>query len=337
MTADLRAAVPALVATVTVAIAGALLPSAAGAATAGSECWGTCEDPPTTTPTARAGSVAVQVTGGGQRSGGSSFTLPARGIWVPPVCYYSRMGTGREYATALHHGLEDSVLRRLPVDERSIELPGWQQHAEDDAGAWWIPVCDDQSRFAAYNAANDPVYLSPGEPAPVGEVAVPPEVLAQVAYDAMDLPTGTIRWNPTVAGSGATVVNVATWVWVEDGPASVAVTASVPGVSATVDATLDHLEVTAPGADSARCAGPGTAWAPDAAPSTACALTFYRSTANQPVKASQTLPTATMTATATWTASWTSNLTPDRTPLPDQEITTTTEVPVAEIQALVTS
>ncbi len=322
-----------VLATVAALVAG---PSAARDAE-GAACRFNCPPPPAVTPVARAGSVEVTVTGAGQTSGGSSFTLPVRGVWVPPVCYYSRLGTGREYAVAFHHALEDSVLRRLPVEERSTPLPGWEQHQEDDAGAWWIPVCDDPTRFSAYNAGNDAVYLNPDQPVPVGQAAVSPEVLAQVAYEAMDLPTGAIRWNPALAGSGATVINLATWVWVEDGPTTVAITASVPGVSATVDATLDHLEVTAPGATPARCAGSGVAWEPGADPSYACLLTFHRSTANQPVKAGQELPTATLTATATWTATWTSSLTTGRAPLPDQDLTTVTELPVFEVQTLVTS
>lgn len=308
-----------------------------GLATEPGSCYPNCTAPPVVTPVAGAGSVAVTVSGAGGTSGGGSFTVPSHEVWVPPVCYYIRMGSGREYADAINHGLEDSVLRMLPAAERSIELPGWQDHATDDDGAWWIPVCDDLTKFDAYNARNDPVYVVPGVAPPVGEVAVPPEVLAEIASEAMDLPAGTIRWNPSSSGSGVTVVNVDTWVWVENGPTTVSITASVPGVSATVDAALDHLDVSAAGADPARCAGAGVAWSEGADPAAACTIVFSRSSANQAVRSGQTLPTSTLTATATWTASWTSSLDPTRTDLPSQDITTSAEIPVAEIQSVVTS
>lgn len=63
----------------------------------------------------------------------------------------------------------------------------------------------------------------------------------------------------------------------------------------------------------------------------------FRSSANQPVKAGYSVPTATLTATASWTASWVSSLDATSTPLPTQTVTSNAEIPVAEIQALVTT
>lgn len=169
------------------------------------------------------------------------------------------------------------------------------------------------------------------------QVDVDPRQLAEIAYELADLPTGTIRWNPSLPGGGATVVNMDTWVWVEGAPTSVAVTAQVPsGTWARVDAQLSGLELSAPGADPASCPDTGRSWSVGAT-GTSCALVFLRSSANQAVKVGQTLPTATLTATATWTASWVSSLDPTPTALPTQELTATAEVPVAEIQALVTA
>ena len=119
-------------------------------------------------------------------------------------------------------------------------------------------------------------------------------------------------------------------------PTQVSVTAQVgTGTWARVDARLEGLELSAPGADPASCADTGVPWTADAT-GTSCSIVFFRSSANQPVKAGQVWPTATMTATAQWSASWVSSLDPNPTALPTQEIATTAEVPVAEIQALVT-
>lgn len=299
-------------------------------------CYPACDPPPAVTPVAAAGSVAVTVYGSGVTTGGGSFSVPSRSMWVAPVCFYITMGTGRQYADALNHGLEDSVLRMLPAAERSTPLPGWEEHSTDDAGLWWIPSCVDTEPFAAYNAGNDPVFVIPGGVVPAGIAAVDPQVLAQVAYDAMDLPTGIIRWNPTLAGSGATIVNLDTVVWVEGGPTQVSITAEVPGVWARVDATLDHLDLAAEGADPGTCPGAGKAWT-GGADTTVCSVVFFRSSANQPIKAGHDLPTATLTATATWNAAWVSSLEPNPTNLPTQQIAATTEIPVAEIQSLVTT
>jgi len=164
---------------------------------------------------------------------------------------------------------------------------------------------------------------------------VDPEFLAQVAFEHMDLPTGTIRWNPNLKGSGATLVNQDTFVWIEDTASQVQVTASVPGVSSTVTARLTGMRLEADGADPSTCPDIGTPYTPGMTRST-CAIRFHRSSANQPVKAGQTLPTATLTATATWEATWTSTLDPTPRELESQTLTTTTEIPVAEAQTIVT-
>jgi hypothetical protein len=119
----------------------------------------------------------------------------------------------------------------------------------------------------------------------------------------------------------------------------VTVTAAVPaGPSAQVTATLKNLALTAPGADQASCADTiGVPWTKDAKKTT-CSIQFFHSSANQPVKTGQALPTATLTATATWSASWTYSVDPNtHTPLPAQDLTTTAEIPVAEVQTIVTS
>jgi hypothetical protein len=180
------------------------------------------------------------------------------------------------------------------------------------------------------------VYWWPADPVPASTEDVDPRVLAQVAYEFTDLPTGTVGWNPTMGGVGATIVNLDTWVWVAGAPTTVSVTASIPsGTWARVDAVLDRVELSAPGADPATCGEPGIAWTAGAT-STPCSIVFTHSSANQPVKAGQSLPTSTLTVTAVWTASWVSSANPTPTVLPTQEITTTAEIPVAEIQTLVT-
>ena len=110
---------------------------------------------------------------------------------------------------------------------------------------------------------------------------------------------------------------------------------TVTQTGTTAAAILSGLEIAAPGADGSTRPDTGTPWTAGAS-STTCKLTFYRSSANQPVKSGQSLPTATLTATATWTASWVSTVDPNPTTLPVQTLATSAEVPVAEIQSIVT-
>jgi hypothetical protein len=213
---------------------------------------------------------------------------------------------------------------------------GFETHKDDTEGHWYGPIC----QYDAPASVRDPyqlrpaIYVMAGETPPVTEVQVDPEVLAQMARDAMDLPEGTVRWNPSLVGSGATVVNTDTWVWLDGADVTISVTAAIPsGLAATVTADLAHLTLSAPGyAPRTECAGAGTPWTAGAT-STDCSLLFTRSTANG---SSAKLPTTTITATAAWTATW--NTTADATPraIAVDPVTTTAEIPVAEIQSIVT-
>lgn len=296
---------------------------------------------PVVTPEAAAGSVAVTVTQSGTTAGGGSFSRGAVVRSVPPVCWYGRGMSG--YAYYEYWKLGGPARESKTLDDfaaQGLLHQGWESHATDSTGFWYEPSC----RFDApagtltdYLASHPAVFVPAGEPAPPQDAEVDPEVLAQIAAESMDLPQGTIRWNPSLTGSGATIVNAPTWVWVEGAATTVSVTASIPsGTWARVDAALSGLEVRAPGSDGASCPDTGTPWG--AGTASTCTLTFFRSTANQPVKGGQSLPTATLTAEARWTASWVSSVNPGTaTALPAQTIATSAEVPVAEVQSVVTS
>ena len=106
------------------------------------------------------------------------------------------------------------------------------------------------------------------------------------------------------------------------------------GTWAQVTAQVATIDVTAQGADPVSCPGLGTPWTRQASQSSGCAVVFTRSSAH--LDPTQAVPTATMTVTATWEASWTSSMHTTPQPLPAQQTTVTTQIPVAEIQTLVT-
>lgn len=286
------------------------------------------------------GSVVVTVTTSGSTAEGRSFTSTTTRT-QRPVCWYGRGWSGKRYYD--YWGPEGEAYESDTLDDfayQGLLYPHFEDYATDETGYWYEPTCQFDAPGdvrEAYRLAHPPVFVPAGVPAPPAEPQVPPEVLAEVAYEAMQLPTGTIRWNPATGVGGATVVNLDTWVWVEGAPVDVEVTASVPsGAWARVTAHLAGMELTAQGADPVSCQGAGTAWTAGTNTSS-CSLVFYRSTAGLAVKDGQTLPTATVSAAARWEASWTSSLDATPRPLDAQTITATAEIPVAEIQTVVTT
>lgn len=295
---------------------------------------------PVVTPEAAGGSIEVTVTTSGSTVEGTPFARSAVRS-IPPLCWYGQGKTGQEYYEYWKPGgvaRESGTLDAFAA--QGLLHADFESHATDTEGHWYEATCrydapgDQATKYYLFHPA---VWVGPADPVPPSDADVDPEVLAQIAFDAMDLPQGTIRWNPTLEGSGATVVNLDTWVWVEGAPTAVSVTAQVPsGTWARVDASMDQLNLTAPGASPVSCADTGVAWTAGAT-STSCKIVFTRSTANQPIKAGYSVPTSTLTATGSWSASWVSSANPTTpTALPAQDLTSTAEIPVAEIQTLVT-
>lgn len=278
-----------------------------------------------------------------ESSGSTTSGVPFRQsvtVSVPRRCWYGAGPTGYDY---YEHWKDGGPGRNAMTTDayaaQGLLHPNFEEHATDTEGRWYEAACASYvptEELRAYMLSHPGVFVPAGTQPPAVVESVDPEILAQVAFEHMQLPTGTIRWNPSLQGSGATLVNMDTFVWVENAATQVQVTASVPGVSSTVTARMSSMRVQADGADATTCADAGTPYAAGMTSST-CAITFRRSSANQPVKAGQTLPTATLTATATWEASWTSSVDPATYVLESQTLTTSAEVPVAEVQSVVTS
>lgn len=276
----------------------------------------------------------------GTTGGGAPFSQKVR-VRVPAMCWMSAGQTGREYATEWQPGGSGYVRNDnggYPWER--LVYDGYMDHADSD-GRWYSADCrpDAPGAFVVqYTSTHPPRFVEPTEPPPAPEPYIDPEVLAYAARDAMVLPTGTVRWNPTLQGSGATLVNMDTLVWVEGATNAVQVRAEVveTGTWAQVDARMARMHVSADGAEDVTCTatdalvGAGTGRSD-------CAIVFTRSTAGQAVQAGETLPTATLEATAVWEATWTSSLDATPRPLDVRDTTITAELPVAEIQTVVTS
>lgn len=326
------------------------MPAPAAAAPPGSGCWPNCGDDAAPGPAPNPGGAVADgvlsaVVTQTSTSGGSTTSSTSRSVPVLPTCSYRRLGTGADYWNALsQYGWDAGLLRQLPPAWRFTQLPGAEEHATDTEGAWYVPGCRADrwagtpealaATAAAFDADHPPVYMTPGEPVPQAAV-VSPEVLAQIAYEAMELPEGRVDWNPRLAGSGATIVGTDTWVWLADAPTAVQVTAELAGTWARVDAVLAGIDVEADGAQPVSCAGPGIPWASGGG-GAHCGVRFERSSANQPRAAGQSLPTSTMEISVRWSASWVSSVDPTPRDLEGQTVSAQTEIPVAEMQAIVT-
>ena len=267
--------------------------------------------------------------GGGGAVTSTSTTVTAT---VQPICWHTPLYTGKSLAEAI-----DQWPGRFQVDgDPDGRYAGWREHANDENGHWYIPVCSypvrDWEEFKAVSeqffAENDPVWVPAGgePPAPY----IDGTTLAQAAWDAVDIPSPTVDTNPRIGESGATLVGFDTWVWATgETPSEVTATATAGPVTATVRATSVGMRLSAPDSEPS-CQGFGTAWQsglPEGA--STCTIVFTRSSAHL----GGTTP---MDVSVSYSASFTATdgATGD---LGIVTTSSTVDIPVAEVQTLTTS
>lgn len=289
---------------------------------------------------ATSGTLVATVQVSGTTGEGTTYTAERR-VGVAPMCWYSRGWTGQEYYQYRTSDSYQAAQAQMPVHYRSEPYPDFEAYADVTDGYWFVPRCRDGVDYDYLREFLDtrpPRFWVPEDGPPPDVVDVDPRVLAEAAYDLVEIPTGQIDWNPKARGVGATLVNTDTWVWVTGAVQEVTATARVEsGTWAQVQARVAGIEVDAEGADRVECDGLGTAWSAGADPGAACSVWFTRSSAGARVPPGGSLPAFEMTVTATWEASFTSSMHATAQALPSQQTTVTAYVPVAEVQALVTT
>lgn len=154
----------------------------------------------------------------------------------------------------------------------------------DGEGGWWRQTCvvDGTSRSII-------VWL-PARPDPA--------TLAVGAFDVERIPLPDINLNPP-AGSDQ-VVNVESWMWVDDW-APVSATASAGGVSVTVTAAPQYVTWDMGDGGTVRCDGPGRRYDESRAAdeqSTDCSYVYRRSSAGEPEDQYR------IVATSYWHVTW---------------------------------
>lgn len=234
-------------------------------------------------------SVTYESAASGSDGGGGGVTASTQTVTatVLPACEYVSSWTGKEFADSMRdHESRPFDYDDLPPDGSTH--PGWQDHADDEEGSWYTPICianrlppgkDLKQVSEECFKDHKNVYVPAGSepPAPLNDG----QTLARAAWNAVTIPQPGVETNPKLGSSGATLVGWDTWVWATDEtPAKVTATATAGPVSATVTAVSDGLRLSAP--DSApNCHGFGTTWSEGAAEgSSNCTIEFTRSSAH---------------------------------------------------------
>lgn len=298
------------------------------------------EDPAPSKPVTTGGKVTVTVTGTALKGGSPGHSV-SREVSVPSPCWMEPSYTGKEYyefvtGTGKYRVRGGMAWVNQHMGEDLTAEPGYEQYKDDTMGHWWGGTCTsgnyDGSMKDFFALAKDffkahPfTFIPAGRPVPVPPV--PPEVLRDAAIAAMELPTPAIDWNPKVKGTNGPIVNLDAWVWLTDRRDNLYVRATANTMGgetfAQVDVALEGMTVSAPGAETAVCQGPGVPYAPGAVG--ACTITF---TAPSPTTAGTPVTTQT-----TWKGTWFTNGDPEPRDLPAQpEVApSVTAIRVTEVQ-----
>lgn len=289
---------------------------------------------------ATAGAVVYDLSKNG--SGASVGAVTSTTTWTPPACYYAPKYSPdalEAYLTPIWGA--DSTGYEWDAEQRDRYVNGkpYKDFNKDkaDKGYWWDSyVTKGREGDPAALDCTKPIFWVDTGDAPPADVpqAITPEILAQLAYNEIRVPSTKV----TLAPADKTKVNLPTWAWLDGAEFKpVSVTASVPvlGISATTTATPYSLKID-PGTPDAvtypasgvcefRGGSIGEAYAKGKADETPpCGVKYLRSsgTGSYPLK-----------ATITWKISWTGTGTPGGD-LPDGAFGATQDVTVQEIQSV---
>jgi hypothetical protein len=199
-----------------------------------------------------------------------------------------------------------------------------QEQIEAGQVRWYAVSCPGQAEYPIFTAQGQ---AEPGPPPPT------PGELAAVARQVMQLPFPVARHNPSEAG----LVNLATWLWLEDSSWQVhSNSLTLRGTTVTVVAKPTKVDWVTGDGTRLSCAGQGTRYdarLPADQQSTYCSHTYRRSSAGQPDSAYRG------SATSSWQIRWVGSApggAVEEGELPPLELTTSFSFRVQEVQDLVT-
>lgn len=277
-------------------------------------------------------------------SGGSTGAVSSSSSnWTPPACYYAPKYTPdqlQKYLEPIWNA--ESTGSQWDAEQRDKYVNGGEakDFNKDKAGKgyWWDSYVTKgrEGDPGALNCTKSIFWVDKGAapPADVPE-AITPEVLAQLAYAEIRVPSTKVDLAP----AGTTKVNLPTWAWLDTAKFKpVSVTASVPllNVSATTTAEPVSLKIEAgtpdattyPASGVCEIAGDriGEAYAKGKANETPpCGVKYLRSSGDGSFK---------LRATITWKIHWTGTGVAAAQDLPDGTFGAEQDVVVQEIQSV---
>ncbi|MFH9061837.1 hypothetical protein ACH4GM_11570 [Streptomyces coeruleorubidus] len=179
-------------------------------------------------------------------SGNSAGALTSATSWTPPPCWYAPKYTPEQLQKYLEPTWEagstgyewdaeqrDRYVNGQPYKDFNKDKTGkgyfWDSFVNKDFPPGW-DSCDEEI-----------FWVDQGDPPPADiENAVTPEILAELAYAEIRVPSTKV----TLAPAEATKVNLPTWSWLDDAQFKpVSVTASVPVLDIQATATAEPVSL----------------------------------------------------------------------------------------------
>ncbi|WP_260328011.1 hypothetical protein [Streptomyces sp. Ag109_O5-1] len=331
-------------------LAGSLVLTAAGTASA---TWPPSEGSQGNTKqsgsSSSAGTLVSRVTySGSVRSRNSSTAVQPVTDWTPPACWYEPRSAAEfkdyvetMYTETINAPGQANYAKESVGQFRDIYKDGkYKNYNEDkaDEGNWWVAVQnpDRVDDPASWECSDLPFWVANNDDPGVPQ-AVTPKILAEAAYDAIQLPDTKV----TLAPADITKVNLATWAWLDKAEfKSVSVTASLNAGGLNIQATTTAKPISLrlePGTDDAEtipASGVCTMNADDSIgepyakgksdQTPPCGIKYLRSSGNGAYH---------LKATITWQISW-SGTGGAGDDLPDGTFGTTQDIKVQEAQAV---
>ncbi|MFJ8195333.1 hypothetical protein [Streptomyces sp. NPDC096152] len=275
-------------------------------------------------------------------SGESAGPVASATTWTPPACYYAPKYSPAELKAYLEPIWEaGSTGYEWEAQQRDRYVNGhpYKDFNKDKAGKgyWWdsYVTAGREGDPGALDCDKPIFWVDKGDPPPADTPqAVTPEILAELAYNEIRVPSTKV----TLAPAGTTKVNLPTWAWLDGAQFKpVSVTASVPvlGISATTTAEPISLKIdpgtsdaeTYPASgvcpiDGGRIGEPYAKGKANETPP--CGVKYLRSSGNGSYQ---------LRATLTWKIHWTGTGTPGGD-LPEGTFGASQDVVVQEIQSV---
>ncbi|MET9389823.1 hypothetical protein ABZY20_05310 [Streptomyces sp. NPDC006624] len=201
------------------------------------------------------GDGTVSVTVGGvvfdrskNGSGDSAGALTSSTSWTPPPCWYAPKYTPEQLQKEMEPIWDaGSTGHEWDAEQRDRYVNGhpYKDFNKDKTGEgyFWDSFVNEDFPPGWDSCDEEPFWVDQGDPPPANiENAVTPEILAELAYAEIRVPSTEV----TLAPAGETKVNLPTWAWLDAADFKpVSVTASVPviGISATATAEPVSLRI----------------------------------------------------------------------------------------------